>query len=75
MNRYLLEASTSYSGDFHQFPPVVAGKTAALYYPIRNDDADINKIGRLIYEQFTVVILREQVRVTDPVWLDFLRHL
>ncbi|KAJ6479041.1 hypothetical protein C8R45DRAFT_762088, partial [Mycena sanguinolenta] len=35
-----------------------------------------SKIGRTIYEEFsTVVILKEQMRVTDPVWRDFLSHL
>jgi hypothetical protein len=35
-----------------------------------------SKLGRTIYEEFsTVVILKEQMRVTDAVWLDFLRHL
>ena len=34
------------------------------------------KAGQMIYEEFeTVVILREQVRVTDIKWWDFLRHL
>jgi hypothetical protein len=49
----------------------------ALYYPIDsiNDSAE-SQLGRAIYEEFsTVVILKEQMRVTDEVWLDFLRHL
>jgi hypothetical protein len=64
-------------GDFHQFPPVAVGPTQALYYPIdaARDSVD-SKIGRMIYEEFsTVVVLKEQKRVTDAVWLDFLRHL
>jgi len=35
-----------------------------------------SQLGHAIYEEFdTVVILREQLRVTDPVWHDFLTHL
>ena len=63
-------------GDFHQFPPVVGGKRTALYYPTANNDHELSNVGRQIYEQFlTVVILSDQVRVTDPSWLDFLHHL
>ncbi|KAJ7028351.1 hypothetical protein C8F04DRAFT_886815, partial [Mycena alexandri] len=48
-----------------------------LYYPINAiDDSIDSKIGRMIYEELTtVVLLKEQMRVTDAVWLDFLRHL
>ncbi|KAJ7126689.1 hypothetical protein C8R44DRAFT_779272 [Mycena epipterygia] len=64
-------------GDFHQFPPVACEPSEALYYPIDAVlDSLESKLGRMIYEEITtVVILKEQVRVTDPVWLDFLRHL
>ncbi|KAJ7017151.1 hypothetical protein C8F04DRAFT_1244317 [Mycena alexandri] len=64
-------------GDFHQFPPVATGPSEALYYPIDTiRDSIDSKIGRMIYEEFTtVVLLKEQLRVTDTVWLDFLRHL
>ena len=64
-------------GDFHQFPPVAAPTYEALYYPanIQKDSADA-LLGRAIYEEFvTVVILKEQIRCVDPVWLDFLQHL
>ncbi|KAJ8590087.1 hypothetical protein M405DRAFT_737527, partial [Rhizopogon salebrosus TDB-379] len=49
----------------------------SLYYPLNStQDKPMCQVGRSIYEEFiTVVILRQQVRVTDPVWLDFLRHL
>ncbi|KAJ7187076.1 hypothetical protein C8R46DRAFT_1274132, partial [Mycena filopes] len=53
------------------------GINLALYYPINpmSDSID-SKIGRMIYEELTtVVLLKEQLRVTDLVWLDFLRHL
>lgn len=44
-------------GDFHQFPPVVSGHAAPLYYPnnphLDNTDA---MIGREIYEQFSTVV-------------------
>jgi PIF1-like helicase len=64
-------------GDLHQFPPVAVSNSEALYWPIntQNDKMD-TQIGRRIYEEFTtVVILREQKRVTDLVWHDFLQHL
>lgn len=63
-------------GDFHQFPPVVQRADSALYHCNqvgRGTAGDI--VGRELYEQFKdVVILQEQVRVTDPVWIDFLQH-
>jgi hypothetical protein len=63
-------------GDLHQFPPVACGKREALYYPINTKDSMDAQIGRRIYEEFTtVVILKEQMRVTDPTWRDFLVHL
>lgn len=66
-------------GDFHQFPPVAGRASDALYFPInlgREFDIIDMQLGRKIYEEFTtVVILKEQVRCTDPVWHDFLRHL
>jgi hypothetical protein len=64
-------------GDFHQFPPVVCGHAAPLYYPNngRLDNSDA-LIGREIYLQFlTVVRLRKQVRVEDPIWEDLLQHV
>jgi len=64
-------------GDFHQFPPVAGKKRCPLYYPndIEKGDSPEFCLGRELYEAFqTVVVLEEQVRVTDPVWLDFLRH-
>ena len=63
-------------GDLHQFPPVACRKREPLYYPIGTDDPTTLQVGRRIYEEFsTVVILREQMRVTDYVWRDFLDHL
>lgn len=65
-------------GDFHQFPPVAQKKSAPLYYdtqPGISESVD-EALGREIYKQFTVVVrLTEQVRVSDPVWTSFLRHL
>ncbi|KAG1836487.1 hypothetical protein F4604DRAFT_1519928, partial [Suillus subluteus] len=65
------------SGDFHQFPPVTTALTEALYYPISfTNNSTESQLGRTIFEEFTtVVILKEQVRVTDDVWCDFLHHL
>ncbi|PSS32096.1 hypothetical protein PHLCEN_2v2137 [Hermanssonia centrifuga] len=63
-------------GDLHQFPPVAKGREEFLFHPIRTYDDDDCKLGRRIYEQFqTVVVLQEQMRVTDPVWQDLLVHL
>ncbi|KAJ3559079.1 hypothetical protein NM688_g560 [Phlebia brevispora] len=64
-------------GDLHQFPPVATRPSEYLFHP--NDlvhDSDHSKLGRKIYESFeTVVILKEQMRVVDPVWNDMLHHL
>lgn len=57
--------------------PVAVAPSEALYYPtnIIRDTME-SQIGRSIFEEFsTVVILREQMRVTDPEWRDFLTHL
>lgn len=64
-------------GDFHQFPPVTQPVSSALYYPSDQKKDSINmQLGHAIYEEFlTVVILKKQMRVKDPVWLDFLCHL
>ena len=64
-------------GDLHQFPPVACAKSEALYHPVNPiKDSDDAKIGRRIYEEFsTVVILREQMRVTDKPWREFLVRL
>ena len=63
-------------GDLHQFPPVACGRREPLYYPITADEKMASQVGRRIYEEFsTVVILGEQVRVTDHLWRDFLDHL
>ncbi|KIK81357.1 hypothetical protein PAXRUDRAFT_832897 [Paxillus rubicundulus Ve08.2h10] len=64
-------------GDFHQFPPVASKKTTPLYYPCSTsiDSAD-DLLSRSIYEQFAVVVrLKEQVRVTDPEWVDLLQNV
>ena len=64
-------------GDFHQFPPVATSPTEALYFPSNpTRDSTESQLGRAIYEEFsTVVILKEQMRITDPVWRNFLEHL
>jgi hypothetical protein len=64
-------------GDFHQFPPVARPIRDALYYPSNAETDSLgSQIGRAIYEEFTMVVtLKEQKRVTDPVWHDFLRNL
>jgi hypothetical protein len=63
-------------GDFHQFPPVASGNRASLYYPPSSGDSPSQRKGKEIFGRFqTVVVLSEQVRVSDPVWLAFLRRL
>ena len=63
--------------DFHQFPPVATSPTEALYFPSNpTRDSTESQLGRAIYEEFsTVIIFKEQMRVTDPVWHNFLEHL
>lgn len=62
-------------GDHHQFPPVMGGEEA-LYWPSNTYDSTESQLGRAIFDEFReVVILREQMRVTDTVWRDFLRNL
>ncbi|KAJ8579543.1 hypothetical protein M405DRAFT_895242 [Rhizopogon salebrosus TDB-379] len=60
-----------------QPPPDRSFSAESLYYPVNStQDKALCHVGRSIYEEFTmVVILRQQVRVTNPVWLDFLCHL
>ncbi len=66
-------------GDLHQFPPVASAKAEALYVKTdsQRDTREPDRVlGRALYEEFTtVVILKEQMRVSDPVWRDFLVHL
>lgn len=64
-------------GDFHQFPPVAAKKSAALYYPCDSSkDTAEEMLGWKIYEQFTTVVrLKEQICITNPEWNDLLHHI
>ena len=64
-------------GDFHQFPPVARSIRDALYYPTNpQTDSVGSQVGRATYEEFTtVVVLKEQKRVIDHTWLEFLSHL
>lgn len=60
-------------GDFHQFPPI--GLRGALYRTEVSDDSK-SRIGQEIYKQFnTVIILKQQMRVTDIGWTDILNRL
>ena len=65
------------TGDEHQFPPVACTICKALYFPPDPArDSALSLIGRALYEEFSMVVtLREQVRVVDPIWNDFLHHL
>lgn len=64
-------------GDLHQFPPVAKAPSQYLYQPTDiSQDSMETQIGRMIYEEFwTIVVLKEQMRVTDPIWRDLLVHL
>jgi len=64
-------------GDLHQFPPVATKPTEALYHPINPISNNTESLlGQKIYEEFTmVIILKQQMRVTDKLWRDFLVHL
>ena len=65
------------TGDFHQFPPVVARQSAPLYWPVDSRrDSEEEIIGRKIFEQFTTVVqLKKQMRIQDPQWHDLLQHV
>jgi hypothetical protein len=63
-------------GDFHQFPPVASPMRDALFFPSISSDSMLSQIGRNLYEQFTTVVtLTQQMRVSDPVWREFLSSL
>ncbi|RDB26275.1 ATP-dependent DNA helicase pfh1 [Hypsizygus marmoreus] len=60
-------------GDPHQFPPVRTAK-AALYS--KQHSSKNHVVGRHLYEQFdTVVNLSQQLRITDPRWMELLTRL
>jgi hypothetical protein len=64
-------------GDLHQFPPVAESRREYLYRPnvLATDPLDC-QIGGAIYEEFdTIVILKQQMRVTDPIWHNLLTNL
>lgn len=64
-------------GEFHQFPPIAGGKNAPLFWPCNTSKDNAEELlGQKLYEEFRVVVrLKEQVRVTDPDWLDLLQHV
>ena len=64
--------------NFHQFPPMSRRASSVMYYPSDTmpNESDDAHTGRMLYEMFhTVVILWQQVCVTNPVWLGFLWNL
>lgn len=62
-------------GDFHQFPPV-GNQTAALYCDRPDTDKAHALKGRSIFMEYDhVVILQEQMRITDDVWTEILSRL
>ena len=55
---------------------MATGRCQALFRARQCTDSVNVALGQKIYEEFnTVVILKKQQRVTDPVWRDFLQHL
>ena len=63
-------------GDLHQFPPVCGELCDALYCPPGPGDNEDQKMGRLLYKEFTtVVILTEQMQVVDDKWQKLLSKL
>lgn len=62
-------------GDFHQFPPV-SNASGALYCDRPETDDAYGLHGRSIFMEYDhVVILREQMRITDEVWTGILGRL
>ena len=62
-------------GDFHQFPPV-RNATAALYCNRPDTDNAHTLKGRSIFQEYDhIVILHEQMRITDDVWTGILSRL
>ena len=62
-------------GDFHQFPPV-GNPSAALYCDRGKTDDAHGLQGRSIFMEYDkVIILREQMRITDDVWTEILARL
>ena len=64
-------------GDLHQFSLVAQSHVESLYWLVDMvHDSIEHQIGHRIYKEFTtVVILKEQMHVIDPIWQDFLEHL
>ena len=64
--------------DFFQFLPVACVPSEALYFPtttVQRNQED-SQTRCTIFEEFTTMVtLKEQMWVTDPVWQDFLQHL
>ncbi|KIM52121.1 hypothetical protein SCLCIDRAFT_41067, partial [Scleroderma citrinum Foug A] len=64
--------------DFFQFLPVTCAPSEALYFPTTTVQCnrEDSQTGCTIFEEFTTVVtLKEQMQVTDPIWQDFLQHL
>ncbi|KAF8441071.1 hypothetical protein L210DRAFT_3368301, partial [Boletus edulis BED1] len=54
------------TGDFHQFPPIAQIKKALFS---RHPPNALCELGGFIFERFeTVVILKQQMRITDETW-------
>jgi hypothetical protein len=63
-------------GDLHQFPPVATSLKEVLFSPVEPLDSVDSQLGQAIYDEFkTVIILKQQHRITDTTWKKFLTHL
>lgn len=60
--------------DPHQFPPIECSIHEALFFPTDGQwDSTLCQVGREVYLKFTMVVtLKQQIRVIDPIWHDFL---
>lgn len=81
--------SVLFTGDFHQIPPVgkqysvletsndvnnITGRQNRALYLSKQPNSKCD-LGRNIFTQLdTVVILTDQMRITDPVWMEILHH-
>ena len=63
-------------GDLHQFPPVAQPRQEYLYMSLHPKTSLACQLGHNVYQEFqTVVILKEQMRVTDTRWRELLTNL
>jgi len=57
-------------GDFHQFPPVAAPASEALYQPISTHDSTESQLGQKIYEEFMTIVCKGTLRLRRSLRLE-----